>query len=106
MPQAGCLSSLMRALLGSQSLFSTTFTGGPNGGWVWLGPRDAGDIQVKHRRPSALAQKSLFVVTAPQINVRLSTFAAGKTFTFRGEACLGAGQTWRRKQSRWGSRAC
>lgn len=44
--QAGCLSSLMRALLGSQSLFSTTFTGGPNGGWVWLGPQDAGDIQV------------------------------------------------------------
>jgi uncharacterized protein (TIGR00266 family) len=45
--QGGLMSSLKRAALGGESLFMTTFTAGPTGGWVDCAANLPGDVAVR-----------------------------------------------------------
>lgn len=42
--EGGMLKSLSRSVMGGESMFITTFTGGPQGGWVDVAPNLPGDI--------------------------------------------------------------
>jgi uncharacterized protein (TIGR00266 family) len=51
--QGGLMGSLKRAALGGESLFMTTFTAGPGGGWVDCAANLPGDVAVRTVSPEA-----------------------------------------------------
>jgi len=53
--EGGVFKSLKRATVGGESLFVTTYTAGPSGGWVDVAPNLPGDIKVVELTGNALA---------------------------------------------------
>lgn len=62
--------ALKRSLLGGESFFMNTFTAGPQGGWVQLGPTLMGDVQVVEMAgQSVLVQSGAFLAAETTIDV-------------------------------------
>eukprot|EP00282_Hemiselmis_andersenii_P008782 CAMPEP_0114140794 /NCGR_PEP_ID=MMETSP0043_2-20121206/17576_1 /TAXON_ID=464988 /ORGANISM="Hemiselmis andersenii, Strain CCMP644" /LENGTH=226 /DNA_ID=CAMNT_0001234915 /DNA_START=147 /DNA_END=825 /DNA_ORIENTATION=+ len=73
--------SVARAVMGGQSLFVTTFTGSPDkGGWVWLAPHGAGDIQVLEIHPD----RELYIQRGSYLGGWYSVQTATRTFGLKG----------------------
>jgi uncharacterized protein (TIGR00266 family) len=79
--EGGMMKSLKRAALGGESIFITTLTAGPGGGWVDLAANLPGDVSVVEMVPGRgwLLSKTAFLGAAKTVNLE-TKFQGGKMF--------------------------
>lgn len=69
--EGGFLKSMKRAALGGESFFVTSYTAGPNGGWVDVAARLPGDIHILDVDPSVswFVQKGSWLASAEGVEI-------------------------------------
>ena len=83
--QGGVLKGLKRSMLGGESLFVTTFTAGPSGGWVDVADHLPGDIIVAEVTPDRPVSITKGCWLASAAGVELDTKWGGFKNLFGGE---------------------
>jgi uncharacterized protein (TIGR00266 family) len=83
--QGGVLKGLKRSLLGGESLFITTYTAPPTGGWVDVAHHLAGDIVVSEVTPDSPISITKGCWLASAVSVELDTKWGGFKNLFGGE---------------------
>lgn len=78
--EGGLMKSMKRSLLGGESLFVSTFTAPPEGGWVDVAPRLPGDVFTKQVEGSYILTRGSYLASEASLTVDTKWGGFGNLF--------------------------